>query len=1427
MGGTMSGPGLTEAPMTYGSSGGLLWPLRAPRDVPRGGGGGHTPGGVLRTYDRGNLSEDAADESLASTWARTRRVARGALRLRATRPPEVVARCGRRLDPREWGEEEDDELDDGNDDEGGELTRGDSRRKRHLLALASSSYLRDRRRERRRDRRRDRSRGRSDDGIDDEDDPGGGSTDDEGTRGRRFGDDAVSDDESSDESAWFDDDAPGNPRLDREAFDAAAALLHGQCPLGIPRGVLRGPLLDAHVAPALDGLGYAASDGATPRGPSAVRLGNAMAVTPWPGIGDDGCADDVMLAHTGGEGASEVFVTRVGRSDGSGSGSGSCRTTTGSWRVPTRCATQPVMQLDLARMPAGWFGCSSGDEPESSTAADHVFPPALLAVRDACGVSLLRVGGGHGLGDVREAKPRGRRAGSAAAAAERSARTEPRSELMWSAAPRGSRPSHVALSPHGVPELLVALGGGALHAADVARGGGSAAHVRRLVSRRGDWGEDAWTGCSYGAHPRTALCATAKEVTLVDLRAPPPSGATRGNALAYYAAAAAGGRGWGALAGPPPPPWSPASFARDGGPGGGWGGITEHGFALACDRSVVLHDLRRPTRPVLSWRHGASVAPAWLRVEPTAPWRGPGRGAHSIRGGMDATPGAMIVAGSPRAGDVIAFEFADEGTRRAARGTHLLCAQPVAALSAGVRVPLPDRPTDGAPDTSRASGTSPGRFGEDGWWTDDRWRGSRSGAGPAEIQGFALVPPADAAAGGSPSPGAVYWATESGEVRRQPYASPGDTSERAGTGPGDRVGVTHPPPGTPAPGRGSGGGAFGVPTAGGPLVFDASGHPPAEVPLTTSIEVNPLPATPSRRGDASVCLNRTATLPSGVSPEDVGLFGAAGGVFEMDPGRVLFGEETARAAARGAERAAASIAGASSSHVAPEEGDDAPIALRLRMMPRVFDFVAAGVTRETSQAAAVEGSAGAKDEVPAEVAARAATLVRRFAGGGWGLTAHEMAQAAGLERGDAPATGLVRWRASRSRHVRRARDVAREKNQRENKRGTEEASSSAFTGAASISALTRTSRDEDDGEEVATRSVQRDHEPEEDEDEDGDDSLCQRRVDPIPAREGWEAVPVAIASPEDGRSVLGDGDGSVGLLTALIGPPPIDADGTRARRPRYLHTKWLRASARWLRAFEAAAVSPSATYGALSRATPRGWGRLGTARGENTGGGQTAANIAEAGSPTPGRAGSAPSRRVGGAAVAALEAHWAALERGDVLAQVTMPAALVSAGDGAGAGAQPRGAPYTVGARRVVGGRTTSSPLGRGAVLPPAMGGYSRRMITPERDAEPARRRAAAAGRGGSTPGGGTRSPMPPPPPRGVTTSGSQPDLGGVSAVPSSDVGGVRGLTGGGTVAGRGSSQPAAAAKVFVKTPGKAVGKTPGKTPGTGKKKRRREEGFL
>jgi hypothetical protein len=186
--------------------------------------------------------------------------------------------------------------------------------------------------------------------------------------------------------------------------------------------------------------------------------------------------------------------------------------------------------------------------------------------------------------------------------------------------------------------------------------------------------------------------------------------------------------------------------------------------------------------------------------------------------------------------------------------------------------------------------------------------------------------------------------------------------------------------------------------------------------------------------------SRGPPLPAGVTPEEAEALGAAAGVYGMDPGQVIFGEEVARAAAEGAKQAsiaavavAAAAAAACTSDCGGRVGNAAGDGnIRLKMMPRIYNYVAAGVSKPSGASGGGGGGGEAVGGVEEEegegngdaaammatkeqpaAAARAAALLRRFSGGGWAMTAHEIAQAAAIERGDSTAPGLVDWRASR------------------------------------------------------------------------------------------------------------------------------------------------------------------------------------------------------------------------------------------------------------------------------------------------------------------------------------------------------------------------------------------------------------------------------
>ena len=147
-------------------------------------------------------------------------------------------------------------------------------------------------------------------------------------------------------------------------------------------------------------------------------------------------------------------------------------------------------------------------------------------------------------------------------------------------------------------------------------------------------------------------------------------------------------------------------------------------------------------------------------------------------------------------------------------------------------------------------------------------------------------------------------------------------------------------------------------------------------------------------------------------------------------------------------------------------------------------------------------------------------------------------------------------------------------------------------GGASISALTRgtdyTDYTEEDEDEVVKREREEDEEDDDDDDGDGggdgDGSiLWQRRVDPLPSGSGRPVESVAAAAGAAAAAAEGggggDGGGEGGLLTTLLGASPLDAEGKPKRRPRYIHTKWLQTSERWLDAFEDAAASASTAGG--------------------------------------------------------------------------------------------------------------------------------------------------------------------------------------------------------------------------------------------------------
>ena len=183
--------------------------------------------------------------------------------------------------------------------------------------------------------------------------------------------DVPSDADSDSDSDSDSDDARPDYRLDYETFEARAALLRGHPPVGVPRRVLRRGVAESHAASLR---------------PAPCAFANALAVAPWPGRGlDEG--GDLILAHTGGENAVELRVTRLSLAHPTRDASTRPAVRAlGTWRVPTRAAAQPVLQIELATLPngSGWFG-----------GEDHA-PPALCATRDRHGAALCAVGGGAG-----------------------------------------------------------------------------------------------------------------------------------------------------------------------------------------------------------------------------------------------------------------------------------------------------------------------------------------------------------------------------------------------------------------------------------------------------------------------------------------------------------------------------------------------------------------------------------------------------------------------------------------------------------------------------------------------------------------------------------------------------------------------------------------------------------------------------------------------------------------------------------------------------------------------------------------------------------------------------------------------------------------------------------------------------------------------
>ena len=252
----------------------------------------------------------------------------------------------------------------------------------------------------------------------------------------------------------------------------------------------------------------------------------------------------LLLAHTGGARAEETWITVLDRARGAAG-----FVVADSFRAPSRTsAAHPALQIELAAVTAG--GRRSPRDAQSSF--------ALFASRDARGVSFAAIETPR----PRVGRPR-KAAGATGGAFGGASGTPPwRTSLLWSHAPTREveAPASVALNPHGLPEALVASVGGGLRR--ISRLGAGETPLASVVVREAETrgglsgaARRSWAGCAYGAHPRSALLATPREVTLEDLRAPPRTGGGAGSiggTSRVVAARRAGDLPWRALAGPPP-----------------------------------------------------------------------------------------------------------------------------------------------------------------------------------------------------------------------------------------------------------------------------------------------------------------------------------------------------------------------------------------------------------------------------------------------------------------------------------------------------------------------------------------------------------------------------------------------------------------------------------------------------------------------------------------------------------------------------------------------------------------------------------------------------------------------------------------------------------------------------------------------------------
>ena len=261
------------------------------------------------------LGPNAHSQIPATRRPRTDPSGPSALRLRASGPAVTLVECGRRVDPREWADPP----------PGLELEGPD------IPALP------------------DVDRREMEHENEDEDEDASSS-----------GDDA--DAGSVDYRAQFEATEA------QTALDASSSAL----PVGIPRRALEARLRES---------ARAAREADDPRrgGFFQRRLGNALAVAPWPRDGSPRNAftkttADVMLARATGEGATRVRIARLAREattrhrgdasprrDSGGaeirkekkSAASSSLRVAADFPLPTRAASQPVLQVELARVSHG------------------------------------------------------------------------------------------------------------------------------------------------------------------------------------------------------------------------------------------------------------------------------------------------------------------------------------------------------------------------------------------------------------------------------------------------------------------------------------------------------------------------------------------------------------------------------------------------------------------------------------------------------------------------------------------------------------------------------------------------------------------------------------------------------------------------------------------------------------------------------------------------------------------------------------------------------------------------------------------------------------------------------------------------------------------------------------------------------------------